>query len=92
MIKKLGKECAAKLSQRLMELQAAESLSVISHLPPARCHELAGKEAGVFSVDLKHPLRLLFVPADQPIPKREDGSIDRDQVKEIEIIAIKDTH
>ncbi len=92
MTKKLGSKCAGKLKQRLMELAAADTLSVISHLPPSRCHELTGKEAGVFSVDLEHPLRLLFISADEPVPRHEDGGIDRTQVKEIEIIGIKDTH
>ena len=43
-------------------------------------------------MDLEHPYRLLFVPADNPIPKREDGGLDWDRIKEIEIIEITDTH
>lgn len=92
MVKELGNKRAAKLKQRLMELSAADTLSVISHLPPPRCHELTGKEAGIFSVDLEHPYRLLFIPADDPIPLRADGGIDRKQVREIEILEIRDTH
>ena len=92
MVKQLGAKGAAKLKQRMMELGAAEALSVITHLPPPRCHELTGKDAGTFSVDLDHPYRLLFVPADDPIPVCEDGGIDRKQVREIEIVEIKDTH
>ena len=88
----LGANNSAKLSQRLFELQAAESLQEISYLPPTRCHELTGKEAGQFSVDLEHPYRLLFVPSDNPVPRREDGGIDLSIVKAIEIIDIKDTH
>ncbi len=92
MVKELGTKRAAKLKQRLMELRAADTLSVISHLPPPRCHELSGKESGIFSVDLEHPYRLLFIPADDPIPLRADGGIDREQVREIEILEIRDTH
>ena len=66
MIKELGGAMARKLRQRLTELKAADSLSDISHLPPPRCHELTGKRAGQFSVDLEHPYRLLFIPADEP--------------------------
>lgn len=87
-----GTKNAAKLGQRLFELQAAESLQEISHHPPARCHELTGKQAGQFSVDLEHPYRLLFVPADNPVPRLQDGGIDRSKVREIEIIDLKDTH
>lgn len=92
MIRQLGANGAKKLKQRLMELQAADVLSDISHLPPARCHQLTGKEAGIFSVDLEHPYRLLFIPADDPVPMCEDGGIDTKRVREIEIIDIRDTH
>lgn len=92
MVKQLGANTAAKLMQRMMELEAAPTLSVISHLPPARCHELTGSDSGTFSVDLEHPYRLLFIPADDPLPLRADGGIDRERVKEIEIVDIRDTH
>jgi proteic killer suppression protein len=92
MQKQLGQAMARKLMQRMTELKAAEALSDISHLPPPRCHELTGNRAGQFSVDLEHPYRLLFIPADDPIPYREDEGIDLALVKEIEIISIKDTH
>ena len=92
MVKELGAGMARKLQQRLAELNAADVLSDISHLPPPRCHELTGKRAGQFSVDLEHPYRLLFIPADDPIPYKEDGGIDLALVTEIEIIEIEDTH
>lgn len=80
-----------KLQQRLFELEAAGALSDISHLPPSRCHELVNR-LSVFSVDLEYPSRLLFIPANDPIPRKEDGGIDREQVTEIEILSIEDTH
>jgi hypothetical protein len=43
-------------------------------------------------VDLDHPYRLLFIPADEPVPYREDGGIDLERGREIEIIEIADTH
>jgi len=92
MKKHLGAKCAGKLMQRMMELQAADTLSDISHLPPARCHELSGDRAGQFSVDVEHPYRLLFIPINDPLPLREDGGIDREKVTEIQIIEIQDTH
>ena len=87
-----GAELSKKLQQRLMELRAARSLADISFLPPPRCHEMTGKLAGHFTVDLKHPYRLLFVPADDPVPRKNDGGIDRTRVTAIEIIEIRDTH
>ncbi len=91
MRKTFGKELCMKLKQRLMELQAADTLKDISHLPPPRCHELVN-QGGVFSVDLVYPFRLLFVPAQDPLPIKPDGSIDQELVTEIEIRAILDTH
>lgn len=92
MQKQWGQGMARKLQQRLAELAAAETLADISHLPPPRCHELSGNRAGQFSVDLEHPYRMLFVPADEPIPLRGDGGIDLARVREIEIVEIEDTH
>ena len=80
-----------KLQQRLFELEAAVTLSDISRLPPIRCHELVNRQS-VFSVDLEYPFRLLFIPANDPIPQKENGGIDREQVTEIEILSIEDTH
>ena len=60
-IAKLGPEMAKKLQQRMVELKAADVLSDIGHLPPARLHELDGGN-GELAVDLKHPFRLVLRP------------------------------
>ena len=92
MQKQYGATFSKKLRQRLMELGAAKSLEEISRLPPPRCHELLQNRIGQFSADLNHPYRLLFIPAVNPVPRTEDGSIDRGKVSEIEIVEIADTH
>lgn len=76
----------------MMELNAAPTLADISHLPPPRCHELTGNRAGQLSVDLEHPYRLLFIVANGPLPERGGVGLDWEDVTEIEIIAIADTH
>lgn len=91
-IKTLGPKMALKLQQRLMELSAAETLLQISKLPPARCHELKGNRKGQLSVDLEHPYRLLFIPANDPLPCKKNGGLDWGAITEIEIIEIEDTH
>ena len=83
---------ARKLQQRLMELKAAPCLDDISKVPPPRCHPLSGDRDGQLSVDLEHPYRLLFIPANDPIPVTQDGGLDWTKVTEIEIIEITDTH
>jgi plasmid maintenance system killer protein len=90
--RELGDQSATKLMVRMAELCAADVLSDISHLPPARLHEHGGRGNGIFSVDLKHPYRLFFIPADDPVPRKDDGGIDLDEVRAIEVIDISDPH
>ena len=90
--REFGAKSARKLQQRLMELQAADTLDDISKLPPARCHELKGNRKGQLAVDLAEGFRLVFIPAANPVPTREDGGLDWRQVTEIEIIAIENYH
>ena len=91
-VKKLGLQSGAKLLQRMMELKAAENLADISKVPPARCHELTGNRKGQFSVDLNHPFRLIFIPANNPLPENHEGGLDWLAITKIEIIEIVDTH
>ena len=87
-----GRDIARKLQQRLMEFTAAETLADISHLPPARCHELSGDRAGVLSVDVAHPYRLIFVPDHDPVPTKTDGGLDWSKVIKIVVLEVCDTH
>jgi len=91
-VKELGPKGGKNLMQRLSELSAAITLSDISYLPPPRLHELSGNRKGQFSVDLDHPYRLLFIPANDPIPMRDDGGVDKEKIDQIEITEIEDTH
>lgn len=91
LIKAYGKNCARKISLRLDDLQAAANLEAFKMLP-GRCHELKGDKKGQLSLDLEHPLRLIFEPANEEIVKKEDGSIDWKLVKTVKIIDVEDTH
>ena len=90
--KKLGPECADKLIQRLDELRGFRNLADQMTLRAGRCHELKGDRKGQFSVDLKHPKRLVFEPDHDPVPRKPDGGIDLAQVTRIVLIEIADTH
>lgn len=92
MNKAYGTTRARKLQQRLMELQAAANLSHIARVPPPRCHELVADRHGQLSVDLDHPFRLIFIPANDPLPLREDGGLDWERVTEIEVIEVVNYH
>ncbi|MBW2195000.1 MAG: killer suppression protein [Deltaproteobacteria bacterium] len=104
--KKLHKQCnsqktliiaygptkARLIRRRLDEFKAANTLQDIATLPGPRCHELTGNRAGQLSVDLDHPYRLLFRPANDPVPKKADGGFDWNQTTVVEILGVEDTH
>jgi len=91
-VKAVGHKNAGRLQQRMMEFKAADTLSDISNLPPARCHELSVKRKRQFSVDINRNYRLLFIAANDPVPEKDDGGLDKNRITEIEIIEIEDTH
>lgn len=92
LVRKSGLKQAKKIIQRLDELHAADKLSDISHLPPPRLHELVNNRAGQISVDLVHPYRLLFIPANDPLPFKPDGGLDLSKVTAVIILGVEDTH
>ena len=87
-----GQRRAKLIRRRLDELKAATTLEDIRRLLGPRCHELKGNRAGQLSVDLDYPYRLLFVQANDPLPKRIHGGLDWKRVTAIEITGIEDTH
>jgi plasmid maintenance system killer protein len=91
LVRTYGPRQAEVLRRRLDQLQAANSLGVMRTLP-GRCHELTADRAGQLSLDLVHPMRLLFEPAEDPPPAKEDGGLDWGRVEAVRIIGIEDTH
>ena len=87
-----GQQNAKKIMLRLSELYAVDNLSLISHLPPPRLHQLTQDRAGQFAVDIKQPYRIIFRPYNDPLPALADGGIDISKVTKIQIIEIGDYH
>lgn len=87
-----GARMAANIRECLDDLAALQTLADIKKLPHHRCHELHGDKQGVFSLDLEHPQRLLFVPDHDPVPQLHAGGIDWSQVTAVEILGVEDTH
>lgn len=91
--KRFGVEMANKINVRLGGLRAAKNLA--DFLPPysgpERCHELKGILKGVFSIDLKHPYRLLFKPTENQQNETYNLS-DWGKIDEVVIVGIEDTH
>ena len=88
--RKYGSIIARRIKQRMAELVAAESLQVVSHLPPPRCHELEGK-GHRFSVDVSANMRLVFCACDE-FAVREDNGLELSSVKTVCIEEVRDTH
>lgn len=92
LVKAFGKVNGRKIMRRLILLEAAESLADVPVTPPSRRHELKGARKGQFAVDAHQPFRIVFAPAHNPTPTKEDGGIDLTGVTAIEIIDIEDYH
>lgn len=91
-VKAFGMTTAKRIHQRLQEFGAARNLEEIRSLPAANCHELSGKEKGILAVDVSANYRLLFKPAKEPPPIKDDGGLDWSSVTEIMFLEIKDYH
>ena len=87
-----GAETSRMLRRRLDEFRSAETLNIVRVLPQARCHELVGDRKGQLSVDLKHPMRLVFEVANESPPRRADGGLDWARATAIRILEVIDYH
>ena len=85
-------EQAPRIMSRMAVLRAAPSLGVVPVNKPERRHELTGNRKGTFAVDLKHPYRVVFEPAENPVPRKDDGGIDLERVISIRILKVEDYH
>ena len=87
-----GTRRAKLLRLRLDQLRLIENLEEIKTLPGTRCHELSGDRAGQLALDLDHPFRLIFEPANEPLPRKPDGGLDWKQVNIVNILEVVDYH
>jgi plasmid maintenance system killer protein len=91
-LRKWGTENGRKIMQRLNEIRAADTLGIYLNLRSGDPHALTGDRKGRFAVRVKQPYRLVFEPANDPLPAKEDGSMDLDRVTEVRIVEIVDYH
>lgn len=89
MQKELGDLCGRKLRTRLADLRAVAN---VADLSAGRPHPLKGDRAGQFALDLHGGKRLVFEPANNPVPTREDESIAWNLVTKVRIVFIGDYH
>ncbi len=91
MAKSFG-QLARKVNQRLKDLTDADNLAIMKTIPAARCHELTGDRKGELAVDVSGNYRMIFEPFHEPIPKKEDGGLNWEDVIKIQINEIEDYH
>ena len=86
-----GAEHWRLLRRRLASLRAAPTLEEMKGVP-GNCHPLHEDRRDQFAISLWGPYRLIFVPDHDPIPRLDDGGIDRTLVAQILITEVTDYH
>lgn len=90
---KLQKKRAEMVAIRLQQMQHVENLAQMNQFPQAKCHPLLrGGRRGQLAVWVDNKYRIVFEPAHEPRPTKEDGSLDWAQVTAIKVIEIVDYH
>ncbi len=92
LVRHYGAENAQRIRRRLDDLRAADNLATMRLLFGGRLHPLTGDLAGRFALDVRHPQRLIFEPADEPLPRLDDGSLDWTRVLRVRILRVEDYH
>jgi len=85
-------ELAKKIKQRINQLVSADNLEIISKLQVLRLHQYKGKDKGTWSIDIQENWRILFIVNQDPIPIKEDGSVDVKAITLIKIESVTDPH
>jgi len=89
MVRALGASGAKKLKARLKDLSAASHMGEIKI---GRPHLLTGNFKGCMALDLGGLIRIVLEAADDPLPVREDKSIDWFKVTRVRVVFIGDYH
>ena len=84
-------DLARKIMQRMDDLRQAENLAVVMKLP-GKHHALSGDRQGQFACSLGKNYRLIYEPADEPLPLDEQGVLILEKITIIEIIEVTDYH
>jgi proteic killer suppression protein len=87
--KKYGADNAKQLKIRMRDLFAAEN---VTSLTAGKPHRLIDDRLGQYAVYLVGGMRLIFEPDNDPVPLKDDGSIDWSQVTKIRIVEIVNYH
>jgi proteic killer suppression protein len=85
-------QLASKINQRIKELTDADNLAIMRTLLASNCHELMGNRKGELAVKISKNYRMTFEPKHDPIPQKNDGGLEWEEVTKIQINNIEDYH
>lgn len=91
-IKKTYGTMSKRVSQRMDQLQAAPNLTTLQSIPALECHILTGDRKGEWAVSISGNYRMIFKIDHDPIPQKDDGTIDSILVTDIRILETTDYH
>ena len=83
---------AKKVSQRMEQLGSSPNLAVLISISATNCHPLTGNRKGEWAVDISGNYRLIFEIDQDPVPIKDDGSVDTILVTDIRILKTTDYH
>lgn len=86
------RQLARKVNQRLKDLTDADNLAIMKTIPAARCHELIGGRKGELALDVSGNYRMIFEPLHDPLPQKDDGGLNWEEVTKIQMNEIEDYH
>ena len=89
--KRFGEPVASKLKTRLDDLDAAQCMEDMRHLP-GHWEELLADRKGQFSCRLAGGMRLIVAPGRQPAPLKPDGGMDWRAIDRVTVIEVVDYH
>lgn len=88
-VRNLGPNNAAKLRNRLADIEAAEN---VTNLVAGKPHPLKRERKGQLSISLAGGTRLIIKPNHDAIPRKSDGSVDWVAVTSVAVCYIGDYH
>lgn len=84
------------IRRRLDDLDAASTMGTLKKLPQYQpkkaCHELTADYKGCIALELSALCRLIIQPANNPVPRKDDGGLDWDKITSIRIIEVTNYH
>lgn len=79
------------LLRRLESLSAAVALDDLANVA-GKLHPLRGERQGQWALNLWGLFRVVFEPANDPLPKLRDGGLDLSKITAVRILEVTDYH